>query len=176
MGFSRHEEIHHRLRDRHRDPHLSTDGKAHGAPRQVLRQGNAQFMLEYFAPNPLRIRFSGNYLNVTSGGNTEVLEVGSNVRHAQSFFSRENSIENLKKDFIITVRDESRDYEMRLVPRTDAFRRRLNYMVVKLSKKEFLPQSLEVDGKSGVNSVFAIDVTSVNVKIPAETFEVIKPR
>jgi outer membrane lipoprotein-sorting protein len=139
-------------------------------------EGNAQFMLEYFAPNALRIRFSGNYLNVTSGGNTDVLEVGSNVRHAQSFFSRENSIENLKKDFTISVREESRDYEMRLVPRTDAFHRRLNYMVVKLSKWEFLPQSLEVDGKSGVNSVFAIDVTSVNLKIPAETFEVIKPK
>lgn len=139
-------------------------------------QGNAQFMLEYFTPNALRIRFSGNYLNVTSGSNTEVMEVGSNVRRAQSFFSRENSIENLKKDFAISVQEESRDYEMRLIPRTDAFRRRLNYMVVKLSKRDFLPQSLEVDGKSGVNSVFAIDVTSVNAKIPAETFEVIKPK
>ncbi len=47
---------------------------------------------------------------------------------------------------------------------------------MKLNKRDFLPQSLEVDGKSGVNSVFAIDVTSVNVKIPTETFEVIKPR
>ncbi len=75
-------------------------------------EGNAQFMLEYFAPNALRIHFSGNYLNVTSGRNTEVMEVGSNVRHAQSFFSRENSIENLKKDFTVTVREESRDYEM----------------------------------------------------------------
>jgi outer membrane lipoprotein-sorting protein len=139
-------------------------------------QGNARFMIEYFAPNALRIRFSENYLNVTIGDNTDVMEVGGNVRHAQSFFSRENSIDNLKKDFTISVREESRDYEMRLVPRTDAFRRRLNYMVVKLSKRDFLPQSLEVDGKSGVNSVFAIDVTSVNAKIPAETFEVIKPR
>ena len=137
---------------------------------------NARFMIEYFAPNALRIRFSENYLNVTIGDNTDVMEVGGNVRHAQSFFSRENSIDNLKKDFTISVREESRDYEMRLVPRTDAFRRRLNYMVVKLSKRDFLPQSLEVDGKSGVNSVFAIDVTSVNAKIPAETFEVIKPR
>ena len=139
-------------------------------------QGNARFMIEYFAPNALRIRFSENYLNVTIGDNTDVMEVGGSVRHAQSFFSRENSIDNLKRDFTITVLEESRDYEMRLVPRTDAFRRRLNYMVVKLSKRDFLPQSLEVDGKNGVNSVFAIDVTSMNAKIPAETFEVIKPR
>ena len=35
--------------------------------------------------------------------------------------------------------------------------------------------SLEVDGKSGVNSVFVIDVTSMNPKIPKDTFEVYKP-
>jgi hypothetical protein len=65
---------------------------------------------------------------------------------------------------------------MKLVPRSEAFRRRLNYLVVKLNRRDFLLRSLEVDGKSGVNSVFAIDVNSVNPKIPAETFEVYKPR
>ena len=104
------------------------------------------------------------------------MEVGSSVRRAQSYFSRENSIGNLKKNFTITVQEDSRDFEMKLVPRSDAFRRRLNYVVVKLNKRDFLLRSLEVDGKSGVNSVFAIDVSSVNVKIPAETFEVYKPK
>jgi hypothetical protein len=33
-----------------------------------------------------------------------------------------------------------------------------------------------VDGKSGVNSVFVIDVTSMNPKIPNDMFEVYKPR
>jgi outer membrane lipoprotein-sorting protein len=47
---------------------------------------------------------------------------------------------------------------------------------VKLDKKDFLLRSLEVDGKSGVNSVFVIDVTSLNPKIPPETFEVYKPQ
>jgi outer membrane lipoprotein-sorting protein len=103
------------------------------------------------------------------------MEVGSSVRRAQSTFSQDNSIVNLKKQFTITVKEDSKDYEMKLVPRTDVFRRRLNYMVVKLSKQDYLPRSLEVDGKSGVNSVFTIDVTSVNAKIPAGTFEVIKP-
>ncbi len=65
---------------------------------------------------------------------------------------------------------------MKLVPRSDAFRRRVNYVVVKLNKRDFLLRSLEVDGKSVVNSVFAIDISSVNPKIPAETFEVYKPR
>jgi outer membrane lipoprotein-sorting protein len=139
-------------------------------------EGTKRFMLEYSEPAPLRILFNENYLNVTTGGKTEVMEVGTSVRRAQSYFSRENSIANLKKNFTITVQEDSRGYEMKLVPRSDAFRRRLNYVVVKLNKRDFLLRSLEVDGKSGVNSVFAIDVSSVNPKIPAETFEVYKPK
>jgi outer membrane lipoprotein-sorting protein len=139
-------------------------------------EGTTRFSLEYSEPSKVRIRYNDNYLNVTSGDKTEVLEVGSNVRRTQSYFSRENSIGNLKKNFTISVREDSGDYEMKLVPRTDAFRRRLNYLVVKLDKKEFLLRSLEVDGKSGVNSVFVIDVNSLNPKIPPETFEVYKPK
>ena len=140
-------------------------------------EGMTRFSLEYFAPNELRIRFNTDYLNVTTAdGKTEVLEIGSGVRRAQSAFSRENSIEGLKKDFTITAEENNREYEMRFVPRTEAFRRRLNYLVVKLGKRDFLPRSLEVDGKSGVNSVFAIDFTTLNAKLPAETFEVYKPK
>ena len=139
-------------------------------------EGTKRFTLEYFEPNPMRIRFNENYLNVTMGGKTEVLEVGSSVRRAQSYFSRENSIANLKKNFTITAQEDSRGYEMKLVPRSDAFRRRLNYVVVKMNKRDFLLRSLELDGKSGVNSVFAIDISSVNQKIPADTFEVYKPK
>lgn len=138
-------------------------------------EGTKRFSLEYFEPNPIRIRFNENYLNVTTGGKTEVLEVGGSVRRAQSYFSRENSIGNLKKNFTITVQEDSRGFEMKLVPRSEAFRRRLNYLLVKLGKPDFLLRSLEVDGKSGVNSVFAIDVTSLNPKIPADTFQVYKP-
>jgi len=139
-------------------------------------EGTKRFALEYFEPSKMRIRFNEDYLNVTTGGKTEVMEVGGNVRRAQSYFSRESSIGNLKKNFTVTVREDGPDFEMKLVPRTDNFRRRLNYMVVKLDKRDFLLRSLEVDGKSGVNSVFVIEVNSLNPKIPAETFEVYKPK
>jgi outer membrane lipoprotein-sorting protein len=140
-------------------------------------EGMTRFSLEYFAPNAMRIRFNTNYLNVTStDGKTEVMDIGSGVRRAQSTFSRASSIEKLKKDFTITVREDSREYEMRFVPRSDAFRRRMNYLVVKLNKRDFLLHSLEVDGKSGVNSVFTINFTTLNTKLPAETFEVYKPK
>jgi outer membrane lipoprotein-sorting protein len=139
-------------------------------------EGTTRFALEYSEPSKVRIRYNDNYLNLTTGDKTEVMEVGSSVRRAQSYFSRENSIENLKKNFIITVREESGDYEMKLVPRTDNFRRKLNYLVVKLDKRDFLLRSLEVNGKSGVDSVFAVDVSSLNPKIPADTFEVYRPQ
>jgi outer membrane lipoprotein-sorting protein len=140
-------------------------------------EGMTRFSLEYSAPNALRIRFNTDYLNVTNGnGNTDVLEIGRDVRRAQSSFSRENSIEGLKKNFTITAQENSRGYVMKFVPRGESFRRRINYLVVKLDKRDFLPRSLEVDGKSGVNSVFLIDYTTLNAKLPAETFEVYKPK
>jgi outer membrane lipoprotein-sorting protein len=139
-------------------------------------EGTTRFSLDYFEPSSMRIRFNENYLNVTTGGKTEVMEIGKSVRRAQSYFGRDNSIGNLKKNFTITAQEDSRDYQMKLVPRSDTFRRRLNYLVVKLDKQDFMLQSLEVDGKSGVNSVFVIDVNSMNPKLPADTFEVYKPK
>jgi outer membrane lipoprotein-sorting protein len=139
-------------------------------------EGTNRFSLDYFEPSSMRIRFNENYLNVTSGGNTEVSEIGKNVRRAQSYFGGEKSLGNLKKNFTVTVQEDSRNYQMKLVPRTNTFRSRLNYMVVKLDKRDFQLRSLEVDGKSGVNSVFVIDVNSMNPKLPPDTFEVYKPK
>jgi outer membrane lipoprotein-sorting protein len=138
-------------------------------------EGTTRFALDYFEPSSMRIRFNENYLNVTAGDKTQVMEIGKDVRRAQSYFGRDNSLGNLKKNFTITAQEDNRDYQMKLVPRTDTFRRRMNYLIVKLDKKDFMLRSLEVDGKSGVNSVFVIDVSSVNPKLPADTFEVYKP-
>jgi outer membrane lipoprotein-sorting protein len=137
--------------------------------------GTTRFALDYFEPSSMRIRFNENYVNVTTGGKTEVLEIGKSVRRAQSYFGRDSSLANLRKNFMITVQEENRDYQMKLVPRTDTFRSKLNYLVVKLDKQDFLLRSLEVDGKSGVNSVFVIDASSMNPKIPPDMFEVYKP-
>jgi outer membrane lipoprotein-sorting protein len=139
-------------------------------------EGATKFALDYFEPSSMRIRLNENYLNVTTGGNTEVTEIGKNVRRAESYFGGQNSLENAKKNFAITVQEDSRDYQMKLVPRTNTFRDRLNYMIVKLDKREFLLRSLEVDGKSGVNSVFVIDINSMNPKIPPDMFDIYKPQ
>jgi outer membrane lipoprotein-sorting protein len=139
-------------------------------------EGTTKFSLEYVEPSRMSIRFNENYLNVTSGSNTQVREIGKNVRRVQSYFGGENSLGNVKKNFTIAVNEDGPNYKMKLVPRTNTFRDKLNFMVVKLDKKDFLLRSLEVDGKSGVNSVFVIDVTSMNPKIPDDMFEVYKPR
>lgn len=138
-------------------------------------EGAIRFSLEYLPPHALTVRFNTDYLNATgSDGVTEILEIGSGVRRAQATFSREGSLAGLEKDFSITVEENEREYEMKFVPRTEAFRKRLNSLVVKLNKRTFLPRSIEVDGRSGVNSVFAIDITSTNEKLPAAMFEVKK--
>jgi outer membrane lipoprotein-sorting protein len=139
-------------------------------------EGTTRFALDYLEPSDMHVRFNENYVNVTTDNNTQVEEIGKSVRRAQSYFGRENSLGNLKKNFTVTVQEDGRDYQMKLVPRTNTFRDRLNFLVVKLDKKDFLLRSLEVDGKSGVNSVFAIDVNSMNPKLPPDTFEVYKPK
>jgi len=139
-------------------------------------EGSDRFLLEYFAPNAMQIRFNENYLNITAGGKTEVMNVSSDVRRVQSSFMGKNSIENLENDFDITAQENNADFELRLVPRSAMMQHKLNYLVVKLNKRDFLPRSVEVDGKSGVNSVFALEITSTNTKIPENTFEVIKTK
>ena len=139
-------------------------------------EGTTRFALDYLEPSTMRVRFNENYVNVTTGSRTEVMEIGKSVRRAQSYFGRENSLGNLKKNFTVTLQEDSRNYEMKLVPRTDTFRSRLNYLVVKLDKRDFMLRSLEVDGKSAVNSVFVIDVSSMNPTIPPDMFEVYKPK
>jgi outer membrane lipoprotein-sorting protein len=134
-------------------------------------EGTLRFALDYIPPHAISVRFDTDTLTVTTGSGTESMPIGASVRRAQSSFSRENSINGLKKNFEITATENSNDYQLRFVPRSEVFRKRINYLVVKLDKQSFLPHSLEVDGKSGVNSVYAVEVTSTNQKLPAGTFQ-----
>ena len=139
--------------------------------------GTDRFMLEYFQPNPMKILLNGDALSIsTAGGKTQVMNIGKDIRHVQVSLSGKNSIEVLQKDFTIALQENSQDFVMKLVPRTSSLRHRLNYLVVKLNRQNFLPQSLEVDGKNGVNSVFTIHMTAMNKKLPENTFKEIQPK
>jgi len=143
-------------------------------------EGMNRFSLEYGGADPIRLRFNEDYLNVTTGpagkSTTEVFEVGQHVRRTQAYFSQANSIQNLKRNFAVTLQEDNKVYEMKLVPRSGRFASRVNYVVVKLVKDSFLLRSLEVDGKSGVRSVFEIQITDVNPKISEDMFSVYKPK
>jgi hypothetical protein len=141
--------------------------------------GTDRFFLEYSEPDRISIKFNRDYLNVSTGRggkDTEVIEVGHNVRRTQAYFSKDNSIENLQKNFVIAAKETAGVYEMRLTPRSERFRSRINYVVVKLGKEDFLLRSLEVDGKSGVNSVFTIQIGDLNAHPKEDMFKVYKPR
>ena len=142
-------------------------------------EGMTRFELEYIGTNPIRLRYNDDYLNVTTGRDgttTEVLQVGQHVRRAQGYFSRTNSIQNLKRNFSITLREDAKVFEMKLVPRSGRFASRLNYVVVKLHKDSFLLSSLEIDGKSGVHSMFDIQISELNPKLDEKIFSVYKPK
>lgn len=134
-------------------------------------EGTLRFALDYIPPHAISVRFDTDTLTVTTSSGTESMPIGASVRRAQSSFSRANSITGLKKNFEITATENPNDYQLRFVPHAEGFRKRINYLVVKLDKQTFLPHSLEVDGKSGVNSVYAVDVTSTNQKLPSGTFQ-----
>ena len=137
--------------------------------------GMDKFFLEYLEPEPVRLVFNRDYLNVTTGKGdktTEVIKIGDHVKKTQAYFSRGNSIRNLKEQFSITVRESPGAYEMRFVPRSRRFRQKLNCMVVVLGRDNFLLRTLEIDGTSGVNSVFRIEMEAVNLVLGENMFRV----
>ncbi len=142
--------------------------------------GMTRFSLEYTGADAVRLRYNDGNLNVTTGRagatTTDVLEVGNNVRRTQAYFSQANSLQNLKRNFAIASRENGKLFELKLVPRSGRFASRFNYIVVKILKDSFLLSSLEVDGKSGVHSVFDIQVTDLHPKITDDMFSVIKPK
>jgi len=139
--------------------------------------GMDRFFLEYRDPEPVRLVFNRDYLNVTTGRErktTEVLEIGGHVRKTQSYFSGENSNRNLTENFVISVKEFPEFYELKFVPRAKRFKQKLNYLVVTLQRNSYLLRTLEVDGAGGVNSVFRIEIKSLNVKVDEELFKVYK--
>jgi hypothetical protein len=140
-------------------------------------KGAGAFFMEYTEPSPLSVRFNGDYLNVTTGTpkTTEVINAGQNVRRTQSWFSRGESLQNLKNSFDIAASATAGEYVLKFAPKSAQFRKRINYVVVHLNKDNCLLRTLEVDGKSGVNSVFQVDLKSLNAPVDDALFKVYKP-
>ncbi|MEW6366663.1 MAG: outer membrane lipoprotein carrier protein LolA [Acidobacteriota bacterium] len=141
--------------------------------------GTDKFRLEYTDPDAMRIIYSGDYLNVTTGRekkNTEVIRVGDQVRRAQKYFSSDSSLANLKASFNISAGEDQAAYHLNLVPRSERFRQRVNYIRVDLDKGSFMLRLLEVDGKNGVNSVYRVEIESVNSPLDPKLFDLYLPQ
>jgi outer membrane lipoprotein-sorting protein len=140
-------------------------------------EGNNRFMIEYSAPHAMKIVLNDTHLSITMAGQSDqASDIGDEIHRVQSAFGGGNSIESLEKEFTVTAAEKGSEYELKLLPRSMRLRHRLNYLVVKLSKRDFLPRTLEVDGKSGVHSLYAFEITSQNTKLPDDTFEVKKSK
>ena len=96
-----------------------------------------------------------------------------NCRSARRQLAK-SALPNLPPSLVL-VQESSDYYELKLVPKNGRFEKRVNYIVVKLDKERHLLHSLEVDGKSGVNSLFQIEITELNPELSEDTFSVYEP-
>jgi outer membrane lipoprotein-sorting protein len=146
---------------------------------EFCADGLKRFAMHYSEPEPVRLRFDGDLIEVSTGGDglaAQVFEVGQYVRRTQGYFSRENSLANLKREFAIETSESADAFELRFTPRGKRFAARLQWVSVRLRKRDYTPAVIEIEGRSGVHSVFKIDLTGVNTKIDESIFRVSRPR
>jgi hypothetical protein len=138
--------------------------------------GTDRFRVEYRGERPARVVYNRGTLNVSADGKrTEVMEVGSSVRRAQSYFSGKDASKNLQRDFSITVSLKADRYALLMRPVSGRIARRVTRVAVELGRDDFLPRRIEIDGKSGVNSVFDIRIETLDQPLDEEEFRVYRP-
>jgi hypothetical protein len=52
---------------------------------------------------------------------------------------------------------------------------RVKRVAVELGKLDFLPRRIEIDGRSGVNSIFEIQIERLDAPLEKDLFEVYRP-
>ena len=116
-------------------------------------------------------------LNVSTDGGrrTEALDVGSAVRRAQRYFAGPRAAENLERDFSITVAETGDRYALLLLPVSGRIARRVKRVAVELGKDDFLPRRIEIDGKSGVDSTFEIQIEKLDAPLDEEPVRRLPP-
>ena len=138
------------------------------------------FLLEYTEPESVIVLFNKDYVNVSIRDEgfvrTEVIDIKDKVSRAQKYFSGPESDSILRKDFSLSVSEDEKNFIIRMLPKARRFRGRVNYVVVWLDKDTMLINKLEIDGKSGVNSVFEIEITELNPELDDEIFKIYRPR
>ena len=133
-----------------------------------------KFCMEYLNPAALKIIYNAGTVTIIFQREepvTEVFDVAKNVARTKSYFSEKNSYKKLLKDFNVTAKEAASWFEIKMVSEKERFKNRINYVIIRLDKKTYLPQRLEIDGTNGINSVFEIEVVDINGKIDNSVFE-----
>jgi hypothetical protein len=135
------------------------------------------FRVEYAGPQPARVIYNRGVLNVSTDGGkrTEALDVARAVERAQRYFAGPHAPENLERDFSITVAAAGDRYALTLHPVSGLIARRVKRVAVELGRLDFLPRRIEIDGKSGVNSVFEIRIEKLDAPVDEDQFRVYRP-
>lgn len=139
--------------------------------------GVDRFRIEYAGPEPARVIYNRGALNVSTDGGkrTEALDVGRAVQRTQRYFAGPHAPENLERDFSISVAETSDRYALRLLPVSGRIAQRVKRVAVELGKLDFLPRRIEIDGKSGVNSTFEIQIERLDAPLDEDQFRVYRP-
>lgn len=139
--------------------------------------GIDRFQVEYQGPGAARVAYNRGTLNVSTDGGkrTEALDVSGAVKRAQRYFAGPGAALNLERDFSISVAEKHDRYALLLLPVSGQIARRVKRVAVELGKLDFLPRRIEIDGKSGVNSVFEIEIERLNETLDESLFRVYRP-
>jgi hypothetical protein len=135
------------------------------------------FRVEYEGPEPVRITYNRGALNVSTDGGkrTEAFDVSRAVERAQRYFAGPHAPENLERDFSIEVVQAGDRYSLLLLPVSGRIARGVKRVAVELGKLDFLPRRIEIDGKSGVNSIFEIQIEKLDAPLDEGIFQVYRP-
>jgi len=135
------------------------------------------FRVEYAEPEPARVIYNHGALNVSidGGKRTEAFDVSRAVQRAQGYFAGPHAPENLERDFRITVAETADRYSLLLLPVSGRIAGRVKRVAVELGRLDFLPRRIEIDGKSGVSSVFEIRLERLDAPLDEGQFRVYRP-
>jgi hypothetical protein len=139
--------------------------------------GLDRFRVDYEGPKAARVVYNRGVLNVSTDGgkHTEVFNVSHAVQRAQRYFSGPRSSVNLEHDFSITATETSDRYVLLLLPVSGRIAGRVKRVAIELGKVDFLPRRIEIDGKSGVDSIFETRIEKLDSPLDESLFEVYRP-
>lgn len=138
-------------------------------------QGTSAFLVEYTTPHRMKIVYQRGYVNVTTGRQTDAFESGSGVARALSYLGKPDSLDNFRRDFATTAEEVGGAYVLRMEPVAGRFKSRTGPIVATFRADDFAITRLEINGRSGVKSVFDIRIRRMDARLDPKIFDLYRP-